>query len=254
MTPAAETTTRFTYLYCIVRGDRPSIDAAPAGIDGIGPLRLLPLAANMALVVADADAVAWSSESIATGLADLDWVARCALAHEAVVEHFAAICDVVPVKLFTLYASDDRAVADGRARQPAIGAALDRIAGRDEWGVRIASHARPPAGPSAGEPPTTGTDFLKRKAARRASSAQDPQAQQAADRAFEALVPLAVATCRLAIPDAPRARVLVDAAMLVPRDAAARLHERIPRLEDEHDVSITLTGPWPAYHFVEVSP
>ena len=53
-------------------------------------------------------------EHLEARLRDLDWVSEIALAHEAVVEHFARArgAVVVPMKLFTMFSSMDKAIAD----------------------------------------------------------------------------------------------------------------------------------------------
>ena len=64
-------------------------------------------------------------------------MSACAIAHERVVEHVSRLGTAVPMKLFTLFSSDARAVADlGRSRTR-LRAVLRRIEGRQEWGVRV---------------------------------------------------------------------------------------------------------------------
>ena len=54
-----------------------------------------------------------------SGPRDVDWVANAAVAHEVVVEHFARRTGstVLPMKLFTMFSSVERAVAETRPRQ-----------------------------------------------------------------------------------------------------------------------------------------
>ena len=93
-------------------------------------------------------------------LADMDWVGRVALAHESVVEHFArrAGATVVPMKLFTMFSTRDRARC--RHRRPEGGrsrASMRRIAGAEEWGVRVLRGRPAAARRTATAPrPTTG--------------------------------------------------------------------------------------------------
>ena len=72
-------------------------------------------------------------------LSDLDRVGDIALAHEDVVEHFAqqkgAI--VLPMKLFTMFTSVERAVKDINSKRSAIDTAIEKIAGAEEWGIRV---------------------------------------------------------------------------------------------------------------------
>ena len=52
----------------------------------------------------------YGEAALARGLQNLDWVGRRAMAHEAVVEHFLPAPAVLPMQLFTLFTSDERAL------------------------------------------------------------------------------------------------------------------------------------------------
>src|SRR5687768_7168431 len=77
---------------------------------------------------------AYDEAAIERGLRDIDWVSPRALGHEAVVEHFTSAGPLLPLKLFTLFDSDERALAHVRARRAALVRALEKVAGRHEWG------------------------------------------------------------------------------------------------------------------------
>src|SRR5262245_51576488 len=108
-----------TYVYSVIKRD--AVDTgrraratrgprAPKGMPGAGPARLLPAGDAYALAVASVPSARYSSETIEKKLRDLDWVAECGAAHEGVVEWSATQGTVVPMKLFTIFTSDDRAV------------------------------------------------------------------------------------------------------------------------------------------------
>src|SRR5262249_58827436 len=59
------------------------------------------------------------------------------MAHERVVEHFARHGTVIPMKLFTLFTGDERAVDHVRRSLVRVRRVLGRVAGREEWGVRV---------------------------------------------------------------------------------------------------------------------
>lgn len=167
--------TAATYLYCLVRDrERPApddLEAAPPGVPGAAPPRLLPVAEDLWLVAAEVPLPDYGEAEIAAHLEDLAWVSDRALAHEAMVEHFAeppgarwSERAVVPMKLFTLFASDERAVEHVAAELPRVQTVLDRVAGREEWGVRVrldpttalraAVPERAPDPPPTTKPPT----------------------------------------------------------------------------------------------------
>lgn len=251
-----------TYLYCLVHARRaPSLARAPRGLPGMGPPRLLDAGEGLWLVVADAPLDRYGAAPIERGLRDLRWVSARAVAHEAVVEHAARAGTVLPMKLFTLFAGDDRALAHvGRTRRK-IDRLLARVADRDEWGVRLSlDEARARRGIAAGAgrragPAATGTAFLLRKKGEQdAVRRLVERAREEAERVFEDLARRADDARRHTPPQAPGAvRVLLDAAFLVPARQAARFRGAVRLLGARlarDGFQLTLTGPWPPYNFV----
>jgi hypothetical protein len=211
-------------------------------------------------VAADAPLPEYSGESIDAHLPDLDWVGDRALAHERVVEHFAASWAVLPLKLFTLFSSDERAAQGLRERREDIGRVLERIAGRVEWGVRILfqeTKAKKPEPPPAS--PTTGTGFLLRKKEEQdGAGSLAGRARATVDQLYDDLARQAVAARRHA-PEVGEggARLLLDAAFLVAKaggDGFAAAVERWTDRLSEHGCDLNLTGPWPPYNFIEEAP
>lgn len=254
-----------TYVYCLVRSAAPpSLGGGPEGLPGTAAPRLLPLDGDLWLVVADAPLSEYSGAEIESRLSDLSWVTDRALAHEAVVEHCAAAGPVLPMKLFTLFREDERAVAHLRGQRQEIDQTLDRIAGRVEWGVRILfreDEARRKAVASIGDGPrssvsgSSGTSFLLRKKAEK-ESARDLAASLRAevDQAYEELASRASEARRRA-PETSEvgARLLLDAAFLVPSGEAETFDAAVQRLAErlgERSCEVTLTGPWPPYNFL----
>src|SRR6202008_318390 len=131
--------------------------------------RLLQAGRDLWLVAADAPLGQYGGAPIERGLKDLDWVALRGAAHARVVEYFARRRTTLPMKLFTLFTEDARALADVGAGEARIRRVLDRVAGRHEWGVRVRLDAslarrqlrRRPAAPSEGA--RAGTRFLLRQ-------------------------------------------------------------------------------------------
>jgi len=224
------------------------------------------VADDLWLVAADAPLPAYGEAEIAAHLEDLSWVSDRALAHEAVVEHFADPPDappastraIVPMKLFTLFASDERSVAHVAGELPRVRQALDRVAGREEWGVRLRldraradEAAAGQAGPQDGSAPS-GRDFLTRKKRLRdAARSQPAEAREAALGAYAALG--ARATEAVERPIEAAGSLILDAAFLVPRAERGAFEEAVAEQARELAgayLDLTLTGPWPPYHFV----
>jgi gas vesicle protein GvpL/GvpF len=206
------------------------------------------------LVVADAPLDRFGSRAIERGLRDLDWVSRCALAHEAVVEDVARRATVVPMKLFTLFASDERALRELRRARPSLGAVAQRLEGCEEWGVRV--YLSEPARPAARKrpAPATGTAFLRLKKAQQ-DSARDAESRRHPElgELYRALAGQARKAQRRRAEVESGGRLVLDAVYLVEKSRQPRFVATATRAGQRLATSglkLTLTGPWPAYHFV----
>jgi hypothetical protein len=216
-------------------------------------------------------------------LRNLDWVAETALAHETVVERLAHVkrVTVVPMKMFTMFSSIDKALDDIRARRQSIDAAVARVAGCEEWGLRIIRAApidgRGATGegrPAKGEGRTARVDgrpakgdgrrevragagaafLMARKAERDEARVARARSQAAADAAFEDLERLARDVRRRnSEREAGSNPPLLEAAFLVASGARARfgaVARRHARACASDGAALVVTGPWPAYNFV----
>ncbi len=250
-----------TYLYCLVRAARePSLRAAPAGLPGAGRPRAIDAGDGLWLVAADAPLERYGEKPIERGLRDLAWVSSVAVPHEAVVEHVARNGTVVPMKLFTLFRSDTRALEHVAKRRKRIDRVVERIEGREEWGLRVlldeaAALRRARDEAQAVAPGAPGAAFLLRK--KKEHDLAREVIEHARDRAeglFELLAGQADdARRRPPPPGEVGKRVLLDAAFLLQRKKAKAFQTKVraeaKKLADR-DYQLTLTGPWPAYTFV----
>lgn len=204
------------------------------------------------MVAAHVPLAGYSEAHIARGLRDLDWVSDRALAHEAVVEHFMRARAVVPMKLFTIFTSDTRALAHVQRRR--IDRIVARVGGCAEWGVRVTLDRMPAtARPSRAR---SGRAFLEtRRRERTADRVLLGGGARDASRAFQRLRRRArAARRRPAMRGAPgAARLLLDAAFLVPAREGAAFRTAVAALAREmapRGYGVTLTGPWPPYNFI----
>ena len=251
-----------TYLYCLVRAAKaPALRDAPAGLPGGGKLRAIDAGRGLWLVAADAPLDRYGEKAIERGLQDLTWVSSVAVPHEAVVEHLAGNATVVPMKLFTLFRSDARALEHVTKERKRIDRVFDRIEGREEWGVRVlideleAVRSARAEAQSVAEAGAPGAAFLLRK--KREHDATREVIEHARDRADELFEQLAAkaddARRRPPPPGEVGKRVLLDAAFLLPRGKAKSFQSLVrstaKKLAPRH-YQLTLTGPWPAYTFV----
>jgi len=244
-----------TYLYGLLQHrDMPDLEAAPRGLPGLGRAR--PLAAGPALwlVVADAPLRDYAGPAIDGRLTDLGWVSACAMAHEAVVEHMATLGTVVPMKLFTLFSADARAVAHVARRRGPLARIFRRVANRQEWGIQVRdTGVRPAPAPSRAR---TGTAFLQRK--RRESAARRAGGRAAAPALRAALTELrrvggSLQRRPITVDAGGGGGLVLDVVLLVASSGRARFLRAVARLTPRlarAGYAMTLTGPWPPYHFI----
>lgn len=247
------------YVYCIVDAPkRPAMSRVPRGLPGAPAPATESLGGTLWLIAADVPLDTYGPGPLEASLRDLDWVGRVAVAHEAVVEHFTKLkgATVVPAKLFTMFSTIGRALADTRSRRREIAAVIRRIGGCEEWGVRVIRSATPARAKAKAAAALTGVGFLAAK--RQARDEALTSARMAAEAAVDAYDALAAAARearrRDDVPENAPAPPLLDAAFLVPTNARARFRtsarkaaERCSRAGAE----LTVSGPWPAYNFVQ---
>jgi hypothetical protein len=251
-----------TYVYCVVASaTKPKIPRAVDGLPGTGPVRLIGVDRGLYLVVADAPLGKYGEERIQRGLSDLDWVSRAAVAHEAVVESFIDAAAVLPMKLFTMFTTDERAVEHIRAERPRIVSLLKRLSNQHEWGVRVvldrsrAVKAHTPRTRAAA--PASGLAYLALKKAQRDSARElAERAQETVADLYDRLASKARVAKRRGANELPAqgGPLLLDAAFLVPRSRTASfraLAAREAKSLAPHGYDVTLTGPWPPYSFVQ---
>jgi hypothetical protein len=248
------------YLYCVVRAARqPSLARVSAGLARATHPRAHRLAGSLWLITADVPLDVYGPDHLEARLGDLEWVSATAIAHEAVVEHFA--CGrglaVIPMKLFTMFSSIEKATEEVGHGRDTIERAMKHIAGSEEWGIRISRRpgAATPADSNMTSQPTSGAAFLTaRKAARDATASLRLAALAAADAAFDRLGRHAKdARRRERRPEAGVNPPVLEAAFLVTAGARARFKAEARRQSAAcaaAGAELTLTGPWPAYNFI----
>ncbi|MGE0448324.1 MAG: GvpL/GvpF family gas vesicle protein [Vicinamibacterales bacterium] len=260
---------RATYVYCAVAS---SIRPAPSGLRGLprtGEVRLLDVDRGLWLVVADAPLATYGEAHLAARLGDLRWVSRAAVAHDRVVEAFRGADAVLPMKLLTLFASDERALQYAAEMRETLDRLVTRVKRHDEWGLRLTlgSPHRPTArGPRAAASTAStvaraqsGAQYLARKKAARDEGAErTARGRTLAEELCASLARHASAVRRRGDDgigaDGRGRSLLLDAAMLVPRAQAARFSAaaaRRARALAPDGFDLVLTGPWPPYSFMK---
>ena len=212
-----------TYVYALVRADEPpQLRSMPAPMPGGEPARLLPAAQGLWLAVSTVPEQDYQESALEAGLHNLEWLGPRAIAHEAVVEHFLPCAAVLPMKLFTLFKSDERAVEHVARTHEKIEGILERIERHVEWGLRLTwvEQAALQAAQRRHDqvPVASGAAYLARKRdLLDASRSQWTAAQACAERLYRTMGQQAAAARRRTdkAEAVPHSRVLLDAAFLV---------------------------------------
>jgi hypothetical protein len=248
-----------TYVYCLVRSSRrPALRDVPPGLSGNADLRLLEAGDDRWLVASSVPEREYGEVALQRGLQNLDWVGRRAIEHEAVVEHFLSAPAVLPMQLFTLFTTDERAVAHVTRDRARIGRILKKIERQIEWGLRLTwdEQAARESVEKAHTRPASGAAYLARKRALLdVNRVQLTDARTEADRLFRAMKREATDARRRSATEqaAPGARLLLDAAFLVPVGKTAAFRAALRRHAKplgRSGLVVSLTGPWPPYNFI----
>jgi hypothetical protein len=254
---ASAASASLVYVYAAVAGQPPARVLARLGpLPGGGPPRLLGIDSKLSIVIADVPADTYNREAIEQRLSDLDWVGACGGAHHAVADALFDTHLVVPLRLFTLFASEARARAALRRRRPGILKAFARLQGRQEFVLRVgppdlARIGAEAAAPSASGTAETGTGFLRSKAtSRRETTERNARVSQSVSEVFEQLSAIAVDARARTAP--PGTNLLLDAAFLVNTRRSAAFRRTLTRAASDllrDGCPVSLTGPWPPYSF-----
>jgi hypothetical protein len=194
-------------------------------------------------------------------LEDLDWLERTARAHHEVIETVAKERSVVPMRLATVYSSEEAAGDMLRERAADLRQALTRLTGRSEWGVK--AYVVMPDDSAAGQraethdpAPGPGAAYLMRRRAQLAARQDARQEAVASAQAVHAELGQLSASARVYPPQSPEIAghpgvMVLNAAYLVAEDRAEEFGAAVTELAARHGaLRLTLTGPWPAYSFV----
>ena len=247
-----------TYVFCLVQSARrPAVPRAVHALPGAGELRVLAAWRSVWLVVASVPTREYAAEALAAGLQNIDWVGPRAMAHEAVVEQFLTSPAVLPLQLFTLFTSDERAIAHFEKRRRSLERILARINRRHEWGLRLTFDETTVRASAAAAPrPVSGAGYLaRRRDLLDVTRGRLVAAKAEAAGVFRALSREATAARRRTATEqaAPGSRLLLDAAFLVPVRRAAAFRaalRREARAFRTAGIVASLTGPWPPYNFI----
>jgi hypothetical protein len=254
------------YLYGFVPESFVMPTGTLAGMAG-RPVELLEVEGIQA-VISQVAPSEYESQRIEHRMNDLAWVAQQGVEHERVVAWFVDRTQILPASLFTLYSSAAALRRSIEAQIEAIRKEFARLDGLREWDLKIAYDAGTLARNLSEyseavrnldteiAQATPGKRYLLER--KRGDLVRRELTRVARDRAHEILEelrPHSREVRTLPIPQAAESLpVLLHAALLVHRDREQDLvgnFENVRKLSDRSGVSLSFSGPWAPYRFMQ---
>jgi hypothetical protein len=262
------------YVYCIVRGagSNPVEGLPEHGIDPAYPVYALSQQALTA-VVSQVSLGEFGQAELEANLNDLQWLETKVRAHESVLEAVMASGACVPMRLCTIYRSEQRVQELMAQYYDSFAAALDRLQGKQEWGIKLYCDGQVLAskisevsdrvkdltaqtkGKSGGA-----AYFLKKKLEDAIAEEVERIGDESAQRSHDCLAGYAAAATTNSLQDKETTHrkddMLLNASYLVPAGQLAAFQDELENLQNEYGAqgfSFVLTGPWPPYNFATIN-
>lgn len=223
------------YVYGVV----PSDASVPYGIERVA-------SGGVAAIVGRVGLDEFGEESLRRNLEDRRWLEEVARGHDRVLASVVGT-PLVPFRFGTVYRDQDAVCEMLRLREAELRDALERVRGRVELGVK-AFLVEAPTGQQA---PASGRDYLRQKQLARDARTEAIDAVRTLHEHLASLADDARVNRPQPAELSGRAEpMLLNAAYLVREEqqpefgAAAADH-------GDGNVEVVVTGPWPAYNFVE---
>ena len=255
------------WAYCVLRSGEPLPDiegvASGARVERVEAIDLSALVSRVPVAE-------FGAAPLRENLNDLAWLERVARAHEDVLERALEQTTLVPLRLCTIYESEQNVREMLEREHDTLAHALEALTGRQEWGVkliadvdRLAEAARSRSTEAAaledevGARTGGGAYMLRRRLERHMREVVDSLAAEVADEVHTQLQDWA-SDAVIRPPQNPElsgheGQMLLNGAYLVEAERVEGLRELVAELEERHrplGARIELTGPWPPYNFV----
>jgi len=255
------------YAYCLLPQDAALDMAGVEPIEAGSPLEIVR--AGRLQAVCSQVGPDFEERTLNERFRDLDWLSPRAVRHHEVVDALFGQCrPILPLTFGAIFRSRDALRSRIERDQVALAAALDRLARKAEWDLKLireedAFHSHLRSASDAlraldaelqGKPPGTAFMLAKKIAALETAEARRVSAEvradvhaQLSDLASEATVD------ELApLPSEPRTRLEMRSAYLVSETAAAGLKLAVDGLSEQYGLLgyiFDLSGPWPPFSF-----
>jgi len=239
--------------------------AGTRGVDG-ETLRTVD-AAGLTAVVGSVDLESFGEDGLRRSLNDLPRLEAIVRTHHDVIQAVSRLGPTVPARVPAVYDDDAGVETMLEEHRQTLAEAVDRVDGRQEWGVK--AYGQPPPVPAPADPrrvprtgagsprPASGTAYLQQR--RAAVSARDETRRTAlaeAEALHSQLCRSAMA-CRLHRPQHAALTgdtrwMVLNGSYLLDDERSGAFRATVTRLAPSHaHLAIELTGPWPPYSFVD---
>jgi hypothetical protein len=241
------------YVYAIGRAGH----ALPADVRAVE-------AGNLAAFYSPVDDVEYNQGVIDARSKDVEWLGAIGYRHQSVMSALMKGGTIIPLRAFTLFATEDRLRDHLESERPTFEKILGRLEGKQEWTMRVEFDAdkwndaivrRVDSLRSlAAEAETAGAGkaFLLRKKLDDEKKRASREAEQQVVGEVEQAVMSKLACDTVAETRQQRSGAFPQINVLINRDEESKLQELRDQLESRFagdGVTIALTGPWPPYTF-----
>jgi hypothetical protein len=252
------------WVYAVGRDDASPEPGALAGVAD-APVRVV-LQDGLAALVSPVPLPEFGEEMLTESLNDLAWLEEVARAHQRVIDAAFERGPVVPLRLCTIYESDEGVRELLREDRRRFGELLDALDGREEWSVklfvdpeRLEAEAGVDGehGSSEAELGAGGAYLARRKADRSARAAADQLAGELAEEVHARLQDWA-SDAAVGRPQNPElsghsGQMLLNGAYLVESERSENFAQLVEELQGRYarvGARLEISGPWPPYNFI----
>ncbi len=248
----------------------PAAHPLPECVEAIdGSKRLDAVKSNeLAAVVTPVDDVDFSQGVIDARAKDVEWLGGIGYRHQGVMNALMQGGTIIPLRAFTLFASDESLRRHLESERERLTKLLDRLDGKQEWTLRIELEPQLWSEALVRRPGTlralsdeiagaaAGKAFLLRKKLDDEKKRASREAEQQVVSEVENEVMARLVCDTVAETRQQRSGAFPQINVLIERDEETRLEELRDDLTRRYagdGVTLVLTGPWPPYTFAVVS-
>jgi hypothetical protein len=245
------------YVYGVIGADASASVEALTGIDPAHPVAVVQ-EGDLAAVTSHVALADFDEARLREHLADIVWVETTARAHEAVLDEVCRRTTLIPMRMCTVYRTEEGVREMLRRDARALADALAHLEGRREWGVKVfaePSGARPADAPA---PDASGAAYMARRRRERDQVEHVAEALEEAAGQIDERLRAVADEAAVVPPQRPEASghpgvMVLNGVYLVSDVEQDRFHAEVRALQAEYEpmgLEIEPTGPWPAYNFV----